>query len=152
MQISSISYMRLIQTIAVFLLVGMASSPVCALDPSRAASQHSYRQWRINDTLPQNSVRAITQDSNGLLWLSTQAGLRWFDGVTFGSLPDQPEVLSSFHVYALAADSKGGLWIGTNGGGLLHLLNGTYRHYSPADGLSLSELSGIHQRRQDLHF
>lgn len=101
-----------------------------ALDPSRAASQHTFRQWRIHDALPQNTVQAIAQGPNGLLWLSTHSGLRWFDGVTFGRLHHQPDILKNHHVYALTTDSDGGLWIGTAGGGLLNYSEGEFRHFS----------------------
>lgn len=39
--------------------------------------------YGLEDGLPQSQVRAITQDSQGYLWIGTMAGLSRFDGVEF---------------------------------------------------------------------
>ena len=99
-----------------------------ALDPSRAAGQHAYRQWRIEEGLPQNTVRAIAQTPDDLLWIATHAGLTRFDGVAFERIEGH-EVLESSHVYALVVDDRGHLWIGTNGGGLLRWDGQQFKHF-----------------------
>ena len=62
------------------------------------------------DGLPSNTVYAITQDMNGLLWTGTRNGLASFDGVQFKSWKEYGRV------NALAMDREGRLWIGTQEG------------------------------------
>ncbi|WP_353717621.1 two-component regulator propeller domain-containing protein [Dyadobacter sp. 676] len=45
--------------------------------------KYSIRHYNSDNGLPQNSVRAIAQDSHGFLWLATDQGLVRFDGQTF---------------------------------------------------------------------
>lgn len=105
-----------------------------ALDPERRAGQHAFRQWRIEEGLPQNSVRAIAQTPDDLLWIATHAGLTRFDGMAFDRV-DGHAILESFHVYGLAVDADGALWIGTNGGGLLKWHRRRFEHFDTSDGL-----------------
>lgn len=104
-----------------------------ALDPSRTAGQHAYRQWRIEEGLPQNTVQAIAQTPDDLLWIATHAGLARFDGVAFERVAGH-EVLESYHVYAMAVDAQGSLWIGTNGGGLLRWDGRQFEHFDARKG------------------
>ena len=59
------------------------------------------------DGLPSNTVYAITQDADGVLWVGTRNGLASFDGVQFKSWKEYGRV------NALAVDHGGRLWIGT---------------------------------------
>lgn len=71
--------------------------------------------------LSQNSIYGISRDRTGFIWLATQDGLNRYDGYTFRTYrPDKaiPDGLSSIFLNALLLDSRGYLWIGTNGGGL----------------------------------
>ncbi len=62
------------------------------------------------DGLPSNTVYAITQDADGVLWVGTRNGLASFDGVQFKSWKEYGRV------NALAVDKDGRLWIGTTDG------------------------------------
>ena len=106
------------------------------LDPAKSISQYSHQVWQTKDGLPQNSVNAIIQDRSGYLWLGTQEGLVRFDGVRF-YVVDKKHVpdLESNYVWAIAEGSDSSLWIGTRGGGLLHLKGGKSRAYTTRDGL-----------------
>ncbi len=109
----------------------LACAAAHGLDPSRTAGQHAYRQWRIEEGLPQNTVRAIAQTPDDILWVATHAGLTRFDGVAFERIEGH-EVLESSHVYALIVDDQGNLWIGTNGGGLLRWDGRHFEHFESA--------------------
>src|SRR5262249_7190263 len=54
-----------------------------ALDPAKAITQYIHDAWQTEHGLPKNSVQAITQTSDGYLWLGTQEGLVRFDGIQF---------------------------------------------------------------------
>lgn len=63
--------------------------------------------YNAADGLPSNTVYAITQDAEGVLWVGTRNGLASFNGVQFKSWKEYGRV------NALAVDHGGRLWIGT---------------------------------------
>ena len=48
----------------------------------------AFRNFSTDEGLPDNSVRAIFQDSNGLIWLCTREGICMYDGLHFKPLED----------------------------------------------------------------
>lgn len=64
-------------------MIGLSCPIANALDPERMLSQYSQKSWSRDDGLPQNSVRALAQTSDGYLWIGTDQGLVRFDGVRF---------------------------------------------------------------------
>lgn len=94
--------------------------PAGALDPNRQLTQYLKRSWTSDQGLPQNSVQAIAQTSEGFLWLATQEGLARFDGVDFEvhSAATDP-AFSVNNVQSLLVSSDGTLWVGTEGGGVV---------------------------------
>lgn len=106
--------------------------------PLLPPSAFTLDQWTTQDGLPQNSVNAIAQDSEGYLWLGTFGGLVRFDGTRF-RLVSRVDSAGRRHldrVLALASGPDGSLWLGTQDAGLLHRhADGTYDVYTAADGL-----------------
>ena len=47
------------------------------------ATNFCFRQFTIDDGIPQSSINRIVQDSTGFIWLSTNQGLYRFDGSIF---------------------------------------------------------------------
>jgi two-component system sensor histidine kinase ChiS len=90
----------------------------------RLTFKHYTHDPRNPESLSDNSVRAISQDSPGALWIGTKrGGLNCFDrqGETFThykNIPGDPTSLSHNNVSAIVEDREGFLWIGTFGGGL----------------------------------
>ncbi|MBB6145288.1 signal transduction histidine kinase/ligand-binding sensor domain-containing protein [Silvibacterium bohemicum] len=80
------------------------------------------------------SPNAITQTTDGYLWIGTDAGLMRFDGVRF--VPWAPangqHLFPSSSIYSLLGGSDGSLWIGT-GSNLARLKDGNLTNY--ANGL-----------------
>src|SRR6202142_1437319 len=92
-------------------------SPMGALDPSRQLSQYGHTAWRIEDGVFAGSPNAITQTTDGYLWIGTQAGLTRFDGVRFVSWrPPEGKALPSSRINSLFGARDGSLWIGTSRG------------------------------------
>jgi signal transduction histidine kinase/ligand-binding sensor domain-containing protein/CheY-like chemotaxis protein len=124
------------------------SSADAGLDPLKSISQFHQDVWRTEQGLPQNTVPAIAQSSDGYLWLGTELGLVRFDGLHFTVFNkwNTPELRSN-KVDAILADRGGNLWIGTIGGGLTRLNNGKFHTFTTAQGLSGNYVLSLLQDR-----
>ncbi len=76
-------------------------------------------------SLSNNNVRTILQDSYGHIWIGTDEGLnRLLTNDNSGKFrnykndPNDFSTISNNQIYSLCEDNYGNLWIGTNGGGL----------------------------------
>lgn len=127
-----------------FLLAGLLA--LCAADGAVAQDgQGFFEHFGVDVGLSQQTVTALAQDTQGFLWIGTQAGLNRYDGYefqTFVPVPDDPNTLSDSYVNALLSGADGSLWIGTDSGGLNHLDPATreftgWRH-DPEQAASLS--------------
>lgn len=122
-------------TLAVLLVFANVPA-VRAIDPDRALTQTLLRKWQVQQGLPQATVLAVIQSSDGYLWLGTQLGLYRFDGLRFSAAPDEEEgVLASSWVQALTNDSKGRLWVATDAGGVICVDRSVVTAYGLDDGL-----------------
>lgn len=91
-----------------------SARPALAQD---AAPSQVFERITVDDGLPENSVRAMIQDSAGFLWMGTHSGLARYDGLEFvdrwharGDLSSTPR----FMVLALAEDGANNIWVGTS--------------------------------------
>jgi PAS domain S-box-containing protein len=108
-------------------LAFFAAAAAWGLDPRLAITQYGRGVWTTANGLPQDSIRGITQTSDGYLWIATMGGLARFDGVNFTVFNSaNTPALGPNEITAVAPDPGGGLWIGTNGAGVLRLLNGKF--------------------------
>lgn len=109
---------------AVAILMMAAGRAALALNPAKAITQYMQTSWTSESGLPQNSVQAIAQTTDGYLWFGTQEGLTRFDGVHFVTYTRHNAAgLASSNIQALAASRDGSLWVGTDSG---------LSHYVPA--------------------
>jgi len=112
------------------------------------AAEYSRRVWRTEDGLPQNRVQAIAQTKDGYLWAGTSEGLARFDGLRF-VVYDQSNTaaITDNSILSLEAAPDGSLWIGTEGGGLLHYAGGAFRSFGQKDGLTNGFIRATHLDR-----
>jgi len=89
----------------------MTAADVKALDPNRAISQYVQDHWGSEQGLPRGAVYAMTQTSDGYLWIGTEAGLVRFDGLEFRLIKDESGAFTTTGVLGVAADSEGYLWL-----------------------------------------
>src|ERR1700730_173318 len=54
-----------------------------SFDAPKTLGEYVFDNWHDSDGLPQNSINAILQTSEGYIWLATYEGLVRFDGVRF---------------------------------------------------------------------
>jgi ligand-binding sensor domain-containing protein len=99
----------------------------------------------IEQGLSQNTVRSIIQDSRGFLWFATEDGLNRYDGYklkVYRHNPLDSNSLSDNFIWVLYEDTKGGIWVGTNNGGLNKFDSENERfiqyQYNPNDPYSIS--------------
>lgn len=121
------------QLVAV-LFAGLFALPGFALDPHKSLTQYARTTWTEEHGLPQDTIRAIAQTSDGYLWLGTDEGLARFDGYEFTTFSRRNGVLPSDTIAALAAAPDGSLWIGT-ANGLIHYSGKQFRTLTVKDGL-----------------
>ena len=114
------------------LVLIFAATRAFALDPSRALTQSRLSVWTSDSGLPQNTIEAMVQTSDGYLWLGTEEGLVRSDGVRFviSDRQSAPALRSAF-VSSVFESRDGTLWIGTYGGGLARLRNGKIEAFHP---------------------
>ncbi len=112
------------------------------------AAEYSHRVWRTEDGLPQNRVQAIAQTKDGYLWAGTSEGLARFDGLRF-VVYDQSNTaaITDNSILSLEAAPDGSLWIGAEGGGLLHYAGGAFRSFGLKDGLTNGFVRATHLDR-----
>jgi signal transduction histidine kinase/ligand-binding sensor domain-containing protein len=104
------------------------------LNPDRLLSQYAHSAWRTSDGFFNSAPTAVTQTSDGYIWIGTQSGLVRFDGVRFVSwTPPAGKQLPSAHITCLLSVSDGSLWIGTSRG-LTHWKNGELTTYPDVAG------------------
>ncbi|UYQ92089.1 response regulator [Chitinophaga horti] len=97
----------------VYLLIAVAFST-----KSRAQTA-SFQHLTVEDGLSHNAVLAITQDSQGFLWLGTRYGLSRYDGQRFKIYRTNPEDSTSLpdnQVVSLYIDKQQQMWVGTTAG------------------------------------
>ncbi|NJM25076.1 MAG: hypothetical protein HC859_05795 [Bacteroidia bacterium] len=71
---------------------------------------HTTRNYKAVDGLPQSQVTSLAEDQNGYLWLSTLGGgLGRFDGRTFNVYTTLDGLLSN-EIYKLRIDAQQNVW------------------------------------------
>jgi ligand-binding sensor domain-containing protein/signal transduction histidine kinase len=104
----------------------------------------TFRSWQREQGLPENYVRALAQTRDGYLWVGSDDGVSRFDGVSFFSLGLQ-EGFQSGPVKVLFGDSRGALWIGSEGGGLSCWQGGKLTTYTVREGLPSDSITALAQ-------
>ena len=88
-----------------------------AVDPDRRISQYAHTAWRVRDGVFPGAPSAITQTTDGYMWIGTLGGLLRFDGVRFVRwTPPTGEHIPTTAVISLLGAADGSLWIGTASG------------------------------------
>ncbi len=127
--------------------------------PTQSHSQVSdrlhFERFYVENGLPSNWVRDITQDKDGYIWVSTEVGLSRYDGYSFKifrHVRDDATSLSSDNVSDLLSDQNGMLWIAAENAlnRFDSELNRFFRYqHDPNDSTSLPSgiISSLYQTR-----
>ncbi len=105
-----------------------------ALDAGRMVSQYVYDKWGAANGFTYGEIFAISQSSDGYLWIGTEQGLVRYDGTAFKLIaepvPGEPALGS---VFGLEQDANGSLWVRGNSPMLLRYRNGKFEDIFASD-------------------
>lgn len=103
-----------------------SASPVRAPSPTPLPGAQNFHQWgavTVFNGLPSDSVRAIAQTHDGVMWFGTDNGLARFDGRRMQNFSPGGNEASN-GILALEYDEKAdALWVGTRSGAFLYVGN-----------------------------
>jgi ligand-binding sensor domain-containing protein/signal transduction histidine kinase len=101
----------------VFWLLALGTANAFAGDLTSIESEYVRTDFTIEDGLPDNTVNAIIQTDNGLLWVGTESGLASFDGRIFTPVRLRiPGAAPPGAVSSLVTGPDGDLWVGSDAG------------------------------------
>src|SRR5438874_2688023 len=89
-------------------------------------SQYIHDRWGTEQGFPRGPVYAITQTTDGYLWIGTETGLVRFDGLNFRLIADDSATYTIAPVLGLLADKAGNLWVRLPGPLLLRYHDGVF--------------------------
>ncbi len=95
-------------------------SSLCLIQPL-FAQRSTLRHFDVADGLPASRVSAITEDSQGFLWIATLEGLGRFDGTRFDTFGPK-EGLPRSSPNEVREDRHGRIWVTLNGDGIARLI------------------------------
>src|SRR4051812_11095241 len=93
------------------------------------------QRYGLEEGISQQAINAIVQDSDGFMWFGTEDGLNRFDGYEFRQLRHDRANQGSLPngwISSLVA-SEDGLWIATDGGGVVFREAATGKLRAPPD-------------------
>lgn len=110
------------------------------------------------DGLPSNNVTDIVEDSSGGLWFSCiqsftpretgDGGLARYDGETFETF-SHVDALRGADIYTIFMDSRGTLWVGATGRGVLHYDGRTFTLIPRTNRMDLTYSLGLQSAWED---
>jgi ligand-binding sensor domain-containing protein len=117
--------------------------------------RHGVWQWnqgqpRLYPLTGDDVVQALSEDADGDLLLLMSGRI---DEMVDGKIREAyrlPVAMGRVSGFRVLHDRDGGLWIGTLGGGLAHLHEGTIDPFSQSDGLSSDTVSALFQDREGM--
>jgi signal transduction histidine kinase/ligand-binding sensor domain-containing protein len=127
-------------------LFGILALAICGsawcTDADLSLQQLNHKGWTVAEGAP-GAIYAITQTTDGTLWVAGPSGLSRFDGIRFVrhegtlGLPGQTDIT------ALAAGPDGSLWMGFVLGGVSVLKSTGVFHYGEKEGLPSGTVNNI---------
>jgi len=111
---------------------------ICGVN-SNASKFPAYTK---HNGLPSDTVRAVSIDPNGAVWVATSGGLAKFNGKKW-QVYTTKDGLPSNHTSAIAFAPDGSVWAGTEFRGIAHFNGQSWKVYRKSDGLVSDSISSI---------
>jgi signal transduction histidine kinase/ligand-binding sensor domain-containing protein len=97
------------------------------------------KTYTVDDGLSYNEVRLVFEDNDGKIWVGTRKGLNVLEEkngkMTITRYSRENMDLQHDYFLSITQDSKGTMWFGTDGGGVIAFRNGVFRNYTTSEGL-----------------
>ncbi|WP_062616572.1 two-component regulator propeller domain-containing protein [Flammeovirga sp. SJP92] len=109
-------------------------------------------QWySTKNGLVQNDITSIYQDSKGLMWFGTNAGISRFDGYNFTNYSMDTHQLTSNIISCFQEDQYNNLWIGLLNSGIcrLNLETGEMTSFRNTEGSKILSSNNVHSLALD---
>ncbi len=140
--------------------IGLAVALLCPMAQAASALQEVHFEHIVTPRGPSaGTLTSIVRDRTGFLWLGTTNGLLRYDGYTFETYRHDPaddQSISGNHIWSIAEDVNGDLWIGTSARGLNRYVRAEDRFqryaHDPDDAGSLGgdrEVPWVYRDRSD---
>ena len=125
----------------IMVVVHAAAMPAQDGASPRTLAQLQHSTWTPRDGAP-SDANTIAETPDGYLWIGATSGLYRFDGEHFEPVTVLGGVsILNQAVVRLAADPKGGLWVGFGSGGAGFYKDGVYTRFGPDQGVkSMSQI------------
>jgi signal transduction histidine kinase/ligand-binding sensor domain-containing protein len=114
---------------------------LCLIEPAHA--QYGFEVWTVDNGMPENEIRAITQTPDGYLWIATFNGLARFDGVHLTLFNRETPGLLSNQFGTMVQGRGGDLWLNSVDRGVVRYHNGVFRAYGSEYGVQVDFLTGL---------
>lgn len=88
-----------------------------------------YIQHEIGNGLPSNELYSVMQDSKGLLWIGSEAGLIRYNGIEFKLYTNSKQLGAS--ITEIQEDEFGTIWCHNFSGQILYIQNDTLKIFKP---------------------
>ena len=111
-----------------------------SVDPTGRSEGFSAVLYNNSNGLPTSEANAITETSDGFIWIGSYAGLIRYDGNTFERMYSTSGLSS---IKCLFVDSRDRLWIGTNDNGVAVLERGKLTRWGKLDGMRSAHTRAI---------
>ena len=115
-------------------------SPSRSPSPTPLPGAQNFHQWgsiTVFNGLPSDSVRAIAQTPDGVMWFGTDNGLARFDGRRIQNF--SPGGTDTNGILALEVSPSGEVWIGTRAGAFVYS-NGRFQIVSGTEAYAITKI------------
>jgi signal transduction histidine kinase/ligand-binding sensor domain-containing protein len=108
-----------------------------------AHAQYGFEVWTVDNGLPENEIRGITQTPDGYLWIATFNGLARFDGVHLTLFNRETPGLLSNQFGTMLQGRNGDLWLDSVDRGAVRYHDGVFRAYGRQYGVPADIINGL---------
>ncbi len=99
-------------------------------------------------TLAEEHITALLEDSQGLLWIGTRKGLFSFDGQALHAHGLADGLQEPVYALSLLEDSRGHLWVGLGGGGVARRCGDVFETLTPEQGAGPGRVNDLLEDRE----
>ena len=106
------------------------------------AQEIYFQHYSVEDGLTSSTIYDVLQDSEGFIWLGTEAGVSRFDGINFTNFSKQ-DGLGDNEVFQIFEDSKGRIWFFPFNGRLSYYEKGKIKSERNDEQFKETRIEGI---------